>query len=103
MKRFLLIFALLFSLSTIVFAENYNDIVVYKPPNSSYCEAQAKNFLNSINSNGAFYTKKGAAIYIYVLSKGYGLGYNEYKLYSLETKYIITSSSSDYYSLKRLF
>jgi hypothetical protein len=101
MKKFLLIFALLLGLSTIVFAENYNDIVVYELP--SYCEAQAKSFLNSINSNGAFYTKKGTTIYIYVLSKGYGLDYNEWRLYSLETKYIITPSSSNYYSLKRLF
>jgi Fe2+ transport system protein B len=102
MKKFLLIFALLFGfVLQNTFAENYNDIVVYQLP--SYAESQAKNFVSSITSNGAFYTKQGMKIYIVVLSKGYGLDYQEYKLYSLENKEVITPSSSKYYNLKRLF
>ena len=103
MKKFLLIFGLLLGFLAIqsTFAENYNDIVVYQLPN--YAESQAKNFISSIPSKGCFYTKQNMKIYIVVLSKGYGLDYREYKLYSLESKEIITPSSSDYYRLKRLF
>jgi hypothetical protein len=102
MKKFLLIFGLLFGfVLQNTFAENYNDIVVYQLP--SYAESQAKNFINSIICNGVFYTKQGIKIYIVVLSKGYGLDYQEYKLYSLESKEVITPSSNDYYRLKRLF
>lgn len=101
-KKIIIMFIVLFSLLAVsVCAESYGDILVYVLP--SYAESQAQSFVSSVNSLGAFYEKQGCNIYIFVLSKGYGVDYQEYKLYSLESKIVITTSSSEYYTYKRKF
>ena len=101
MKRFLVVFALILLFNSYALAEDYHDIVVYKLP--SHAESQAQSFLSSIRSDGAILSKEGRSIYIIVLSKGYGLEMYEYKLYSLESKTIISRNSQNYYKWKRLF
>ena len=102
MKKFLIVFALiLLCFTSNVAAEDWHDIVIYKLP--SFAESQAKSFLSAISSDGAFYQKEGIYIYIVVLSRGHGLDMYEYKLYSLEGKFIISKNDPNYYQWKRLF
>lgn len=101
MKKKILVVLLMLAMVGCLFAESFNDIVEYVL--SSYSEQQAKNFISQVNSNGAFYLKKNNKIYVYVLSKGYGLTQYEYILYSLESKKIITPKSSYYSQLKNKF
>lgn len=83
------------------FAEDYNDIVIYRLP--GYAESQARSFIDAISSNGAFYTRVDGDIYVLVLSRGYGLDFHEYRMHSLESKRVVTPDSPDYFALKRLF
>lgn len=101
MKR--IIFVLVTLISLIAFsatAESYGDIVVYVVP--SHAERQIRDFQNSIDSPSRLF-KSGSDWVLVVKSKGYGLDYREYKLYSLKEKHVIAQGSSDYYNYNKYF